>query len=71
MEEVGSSSLLSPTKKGLSEHCCIEKRYSDSFCFTERRDAKPEYLEKAIGGTIYKAIKVSNKTYIPNESITR
>ena len=27
------------TKKGLSEHCCFKKRYSDSFYFTKRRDA--------------------------------
>ena len=27
------------TKKGLSEHRRIEKRYSDSFYFTKRRDA--------------------------------
>ena len=25
--------LICFTKRGLSEHCCIEKRYSDSFCF--------------------------------------
>ena len=34
----GSSPRWS-TKKGLSEHCCIKKRYSDSFYFTKRRDA--------------------------------
>ena len=28
-----------PTKKGLSEHCCFKKRYSDSLYFTKRRDA--------------------------------
>ena len=44
MEEVGSSSLLSPTKKGLSEHCCIKKRYSDSFYFTKRKDAMKSVL---------------------------
>lgn len=33
--------LRSPfsTKKGLSEHCCFKKRYSDSLYFTKRRDA--------------------------------
>lgn len=27
---------------------------------------KPEYLEKTIGGTTYKAVKVGEKIYIPN-----
>ena len=44
---------------------------TDKYVLRAYADGKPEYLEKAIGGTIYKAIKVSNKTYIPNESITR
>ena len=44
---------------------------TDKYVLRAYADGKPEYLEKTIGGTIYKAIKVSNKTYIPNESITR
>ena len=39
----GSNPLIS-TKKGLSEHCRIEKRYSDSFYFTQRRDAMKSVL---------------------------
>ena len=33
-----------PTKKGLSEHCCFKKRYSDSLYFTKRRDAMKSVL---------------------------
>lgn len=39
IQEVRGSTPLISTKKGLSEHCCIKKRYSDSFYFTKRRDA--------------------------------
>ncbi len=43
-EEATSSNLVISTKKGLSEHCRIEKRYSDSFYFTQRRDAMKSVL---------------------------
>ena len=32
------------TKKGLSEHYCFKKRYSDSFYFIKRRDAMKSVL---------------------------
>ena len=44
MVEVIGSSPTAPTKKGLSEHCRIKKRYSDSFYFTKRRDAMKSVL---------------------------
>ena len=30
-------------------------------------DGKPEYVEQNINGTIYKAVKVADKIYIPNK----
>ena len=44
IQEVAGSTPTISTKKGLSEHCCIEKRYSDSFYFTKRRDAMKSVL---------------------------
>ena len=44
IQKVRGSNPLSSTKKGLSEHCRIEKRYSDSFYFTQRRDAMKSVL---------------------------
>jgi len=29
-------------------------------------DGKPEYIDQNVNGTIYKAIKVADKIYIPN-----
>ncbi len=31
-------------------------------------DCKPEYIEQTINGTTYKAIKVADKIYIPNNN---
>lgn len=39
IQEVAGSTPTISTKKGLSEHCCFKKRYSDSFYFTKRMDA--------------------------------
>lgn len=39
IQEVAGSTPTISTKKGLSEHRRIEKRYSDSFYFTKRMDA--------------------------------
>ena len=39
IQEVAGSTPTISTKKGLSEHCCFKKRYSDSFYFTKRKDA--------------------------------
>ena len=36
------------------------------FILRAHADGKPEYLEKTIGGTTYKAVKVGEKIYIPN-----
>ena len=44
IQEVAGSTPTISTKKGLSEHCCIKKRYSDSFYFTKRRDAMKSVL---------------------------
>lgn len=38
----------------------------DKFILRAHADGKPEYLEKTIGGTTYKAVKVGEKIYIPN-----
>ena len=38
----------------------------DKFILRAHADGKPEYLEKTIGGTTYKAVKVGDKIYIPN-----
>lgn len=38
----------------------------DKFILRAHADGKPEYLEKNIGGTTYKAVKVGEKIYIPN-----
>ncbi len=39
IQEVAGSTPTISTKKGLSEHCCFKKQYSDSFYFTKRKDA--------------------------------
>ena len=39
IQEVAGSTPTISTKKGLSEHCRIEKRYSGSFYFIETRNA--------------------------------
>ena len=44
IQEVAGSTPTISTKKGLSEHCCFKKRYSDSFYFTKRRDAMKSVL---------------------------
>ena len=38
----------------------------DKFILRAHADGKPEYLEKTIAGTTYKAVKVGDKIYIPN-----
>lgn len=38
----------------------------DKFILRAHADGKPEYLEKTIGSTTYKAVKVGEKIYIPN-----
>lgn len=38
----------------------------DKFILRAHADGKTEYLEKTIGGTTYKAVKVGDKIYIPN-----
>ena len=38
----------------------------DKFILRSHADGKPEYLEKTIGGTTYKAVKVGDKIYIHN-----
>ena len=38
----------------------------DKFILRAHADGKPEYFEKTIGGTTYKAVKVGEKIYIPN-----
>ena len=47
-EEVTSSTLVISTKVGLSEHCRIKKRYSDSFYFTKRRRLSSRLLHRLI-----------------------
>ena len=44
IQEVAGSTPTISTKKGLSEHCCFKKQYSDSFYFTKRRDAVKSVL---------------------------
>lgn len=44
IQEVAGSTPTISTKKGLSEHCCFKKRYSDSFYFTKRMDAMKSVL---------------------------
>jgi len=39
---------------------------TDKYVLRAYIDGKPEYLEKTIDGTIYKAVKVGEKIYIPN-----
>ena len=39
IQEVAGSTPTISTKKGLSEHCCFKKRYSDSFYIIKERDA--------------------------------
>ena len=39
IQKAEGSNPFNSTKKGLSEHRRIKKRYSDSFYFTKRRDA--------------------------------
>lgn len=38
----------------------------EKFILRAHADGKPEYLEKTIDGTTYKAVKVGEKIYIPN-----
>lgn len=47
----------------------IEKPTIDNDCLILRAtaDGKPEYVEQTINGTIYKAVKVADKIYIPNK----
>ena len=47
----------------------IEKPTIDNDCLILRAtaDGKPEYVEQTINGTIYKAVKVADKFYIPNK----
>ena len=40
----------------------------DHFLLRATADGKPEYVEKQINGTTYKAIKIANKIYIPNNN---
>lgn len=39
---------------------------TDKYVLRAYVDGKPEYLEKTIDNTIYKAVKVGEKIYIPN-----
>ncbi len=39
IQKAEGSNPFNSTKKGLSEHCRIKKRYSDSFCFITKKDA--------------------------------
>ena len=39
---------------------------TDKYFLRAYADGKPQYLEKTIDGTTYKAIKVGEKIYIPN-----
>lgn len=44
----------------------LTKEYPDKFILRATANGEPEYFEKNIGGTTYKAVKVGDKTYIPN-----
>lgn len=39
---------------------------TDKYFLRAYADGKPQYLEKTIDGTTYKAVKVGEKIYIPN-----
>ena len=39
---------------------------SDKYILRAYATGKPQYLEKSIGGTTHKAVKVGEKIYIPN-----
>ena len=45
----------------------LTKEYPDKFILRATANGEPEYFEKNIGGTTYKAVKVGDKTYIPNK----
>ena len=38
----------------------------DKFILRAHADGKPEYLQQNVGGITYKAVKVGDKIYIPN-----
>ena len=38
----------------------------DKFILRAHADGKPEYLQQNVGGVTYKAVKVGDKMYIPN-----
>ena len=38
----------------------------DKFILRAHADGKPEYLQQNVGGVTYKAVKVGEKIYIPN-----
>lgn len=38
----------------------------DKFILRAHADGKPEYLQQNVGGVTYKAVKVGDKIYIPN-----
>ena len=44
----------------------LTKEYPDKFILRATANGEPEYFEKNIGATTYKAVKVGDKTYIPN-----
>ena len=44
----------------------LTKEYPDKFVLRANADGKPEYLDKTIDGITYKAVKVGDKIYIPN-----
>ncbi len=50
---------------GNIEH--LTKEYPDKFVLRANATGKPEYFEKNIGDTTYKAVKVGDKFYIPND----
>ena len=39
---------------------------SDKYILRAHADGKPEYLQQNVGGVTYKAVKVGDKIYIPN-----
>lgn len=45
----------------------LTKEYPDKFVLRANATGKPEYFDKTIGGTTYKAVKVGDKFYIPND----
>ncbi len=45
----------------------LTKEYPDKFILRANATGKPEYIKKNIGDTTYKAVKVGDKFYIPND----